>query len=132
MTRLLLIADDAFDDDRALPACAGSLREADHVDVLAPIIASRLDVIAEDEAAYRDAEARADRVVAELAADGISATGRRSSEDPFDTAVAALAAEDYAGVVVATTGDGHWREEGLLERLREAVEVPVTAIAVGD
>lgn len=132
MTRLLLIADDAFDDARAVPTCVAAMGDVDEVHVVAPVIASRLDVLTEDEGAYRDATARANRIAEALGERGISATSDRSTEDPFDTAVTTLQAGEYDGVVVATTGQGHWREEGAVDRLRETVDVPVTEVVVDD
>ena len=43
-----------------------------------------------------------------------------------------LAADDFDGVVVAVTGEGHWRERGVLPRLREAADVPVTEVVIDD
>ena len=97
---------------------------------MAPLIASRLDVLTDDESAYREASERAARVAADLTERGIAASGERSVEDPFDTAVTRLDTGEYDGVVVAVTGEGHWREEGLLERLRDATDLPITEVVI--
>lgn len=124
--RILLIADDAFDDLGDLPS---DLREvvgdADSVHVVAPTTGNRLATLTEDESIYEDAIARARRVAGVLEDAGVRATSDHSESAPLETAQAKLKAEEYDAVVVACTPDGHWREEGLLDDLRGSTEVPV-------
>lgn len=125
-TRLLLIADDGFDTPDALPeGLHDAVADADHVHVVAPVIGSRLDTLTEDESIYEDAQARARRIVEGVREHGTDADGDHSESAPLETALAELKAADYDGVIVGVTGAGHWREEGLLEQLRERAEVPV-------
>lgn len=132
-THLLVIADDSFDHPSAVPNVVEEvLGDSHRVTVVAPIIASRLDTLTDDEGAHQDAQDRSRRIVEELSERGYDAEGDYSTEGPYDTAITRLAAGDFDGVLVATTGEGHWREDGLLERLREATDVPVTAVAVND
>ena len=128
--QVLIIADDAFDEPEVVPAAVEELRDVDRVHVVAPVIASRLDTLTEDDDAHRDAQDRSRRIVADLEDRGFTATGDYSVEDPLSTAVTELQAGDFDRVVVAVTEQGHWREEGLLEQLRGATDVPVTGVSV--
>jgi hypothetical protein len=131
-TRLLLIADDGFDTPDALPeGLHDAVADADHVHVVAPVIGSRLDTLTEDESIYEDARARAERIVQGVREHGTDADADHSESAPLETAIAELQAGDYDGVIVGVTGEGHWREEGLLEQLRERAEVPVHEVTLG-
>ena len=127
-TRILVIADDVFDSGDRVPTCIDQVGSVDEVKVVAPIIASRTDTLLEDDDAYREAQARAARVADAFRERGVQATSDFSDDGPLNTAVTQLQAESFDGVVVAVTDDGHWREEGTLEQLREATTVPVTAV----
>lgn len=129
--RILLIADDGFDGPAALPdAVRDEVTHAAHVEVIAPTIGSRLDTLTEDESIYEDAVARAKRVVQALRDAGIDADGDHSESGPLAAAQARARTEEIDAIVVVTTGEGHWREEGLLEELRSSVDVPVRGVSV--
>lgn len=129
--RLLLIADDTLDELAALPEeLRTRLRDSAYVHVLAPTTGSRLDTLTEDESIYRDAVDRADRVAALVGDEGVDVTADHSESAPLESATAALKAGAYDGVVVVTTAEGHWREEGLLQQLRAASGVPVHPVTL--
>lgn len=130
--QLLLVADDALDDPDAVDRCLGRAIEAgDRVRVVAPVMAGRLDVAAGDEAAFEEARARARAVVEALRAAGVEADGEHTESAPGDVVLTEVVKRDHDGVVVVTREEGHWREEGLLERLRSRVQVPVTEVTLG-
>ena len=128
--RLLLIADDTFDDVTALPEeLCRLVSTSDHVHVVAPTTGSRLDPLTEDEAIYEDAIARANRVAELVREQGGTADADHSESAPLETATASLRAGDYDAVVVVTTGDDHWREDGLLDQLRASTDRSVHAVS---
>ena len=130
-TRILVIADDTFDSGDRVPTCLDQVGEVDEVHVVAPIIASPTDTFLEDDDAYRDAQARARRVADAFRERGVEADAGWSEDGPLNTAVTKLQADSYDGVVIAVTDEGHWREDGVLEELREATTVPVIAVGAG-
>lgn len=128
--RLLLIADECFDSLDALPddlcqLVAGS----DHVHVVAPTTGTRLETLTEDDAIYEDAIARANRVADLVREQGGTAEAHHSQSAPLETALAALRTGDHDAVAVITTGDDHWREDGLLDDLRDATDHQVHAVS---
>lgn len=128
--RLLLIADDSFDSVSSLPEELCSLvSQAEHVEVVAPTTGNRLDTLTEDQAIYDDAVARANRVADMVREQGGTAEAHHSESAPLETAQAALKSGAHDAVVVITTGDDHWREEGLLEELRASTDHPVHAVS---
>ena len=128
--RLLLIADDGFDDVTALPDDLCQLvSNSEHVHVVAPTTGGPLETLTEDDAIFDDAVARADRVAALVREQGPSADSDHSESAPLETATAKLKADDYDAVVVITTGEDHWREEGLLEKLRSLTDLQVHAVS---
>jgi hypothetical protein len=102
--------------------------------VVAPILASRVHYIASDvDRELDEARARLATALAWAAAEGISVTGK------VGDANAALAAiEDElrlygADEVIISTfpqGKSNWLETGIVERLREELEAPVTHVVV--
>ena len=96
---------------------------------MAPTTGTRLETLTEDEEIYRDAVERAEEIADLVRAQGVDVTADHSESAPLASASAALKAGTYDGVVVITTADGHWREEGMLEELRAATDVPVHAVA---
>lgn len=129
--RLLLIADDGFDDVAQLPEeLCRLVSGSEHVHVVAPTTGSRLATLTEDEAIYEDAVARANRVAELVRAQGATVDADHSESAPLESATAALQAGDHDAVVVVTTGDDHWREEGLLDQLRAATDREIHAVSV--
>jgi hypothetical protein len=101
---------------------------------VAPIVTSRVHYIASDvDAELRDARARLDDALAWARAEGLHATGKVG-----DPNVALGAIEDElrlsgADEVIISThppGQSNWVETGVLERLREELDVPLTHVIV--
>ena len=98
--------------------------------LVAPILSSRAHYIASDvDSELRDARARLDEALAWAHAEGIEATGRVG--DP-NAALGAIEDElriSGADEVIISThppGQSNWLETGIVERLREELDVPVT------
>ncbi len=128
--RLLLIADDTFDALTEMPSELRTLLgDSAHVHVVAPTTGTRLETLTEDEEIYRDAIERADRVADVVREQGVDVTADHSESAPLESATAALKAGTYDSVVVVTTDEGHWREQGLLDELRATTDVDVHAVS---
>lgn len=98
--------------------------------LVAPILSSRAHYIASDvDSELRDARARIDEALAWARAQGIEATGRVG--DP-NAALGAIEDElriSGADEVIVSTlpaGESNWLETGIVERLREELDIPVT------
>jgi membrane protein implicated in regulation of membrane protease activity len=109
-------------------------RQGAELHFVAPILTSRVHYIASDvDAELRDARARLDDALAWARAEGLDATGKVG-----DPNVALGAIEDElrlssADEVIISThppGKSNWLETGMLERLREELDIPVTHLVV--
>jgi GABA permease len=101
---------------------------------VAPILASRVHYIASDiDGELRDARERLDEALAWARAEGLRASGTVG-----DPNVALGAIEDElrlsgADEVIVSThppGQSNWLETGIVERLREELDIPVTHLVV--
>lgn len=129
---LLLVADDTFDRAEALDSCLdGAIDADDRVRVVAPVMAGPVDVAAGDEEAFAEARRRAKAVVDALREAGVEADGEHTESDPFHVVTTEVLKREYDEVVVVTLDEGHWREDGLLARLRDRIQVPVTEVTLG-
>jgi hypothetical protein len=133
--RVVVVVDETTDGDRIAGHVAASLsgRPA-RVVVIAPAVTWQGRPWPDDADAERaEAQERLEAALARLASAGIAAEGRVGSADPLET-VADAVAEIAAGrvlVVVHPRADASWAEGGLVERLRERLDVPVEQIALG-
>jgi membrane protein implicated in regulation of membrane protease activity len=109
-------------------------REGAELRFVAPILTSRVHYIASDvDAELRDARARLDDALSWARAEGLAATGKVG-----DPNVALGAIEDElrlsgADEVIISThppGRSNWLETGMLERLREELDIPITHLVV--
>jgi hypothetical protein len=105
-------------------------RDGAELRFVAPILTSRVHYIASDvDAELREARERLDEALAWARAEGLDATGKVG-----DPNVALGAIEDElrltgADEVIVSThppGQSNWLETGVLERLREELDIPVT------
>jgi hypothetical protein len=105
-------------------------REGADVHVVVPIVASRIHYIASDiDVELREARARLDDTLAWAGASGLQLTGRVG-----DPSVALGAIEDElrasgADEIIISTlppNKSNWLETGIVERLREDLDIPVT------
>ena len=128
---LLIVADDCFDNADDVPEwLRDKIESFDRVTVVAPIIGNRFAVLADDEALHVQAENRAAFIVGELQKLGVEAEGRHSTAGPYEAVTDELRSGSYEGVVVGLVDGGHWREKRLVERLREATEIPISEVVV--
>jgi hypothetical protein len=109
-------------------------REGAELRFVAPILASRVHYIASDiDAELRDARERLDEALSWARAEGLRASGTVG-----DPNVALGAIEDELRrapteeVIVSThpPGQSNWLETGIVERLREELDIPVMHIVV--
>ena len=102
--------------------------------VVAPAVASRLDWVTGDQAAYDRAMAELDATVAALEAAGIEAQGHIGAQDPLQAAADGLREFPAEAIVVVTSAgnEASWLEEGLIAKLQEQAPVPVTHVIVDE
>jgi hypothetical protein len=132
--RVLVVANRTLVSDTLRAELARRARDGAEVRIVVPILASRLHYIASDtDAELREAGARLADALAWARAEGLRVTGRVG-----DPSVALGAIEDElrrAGadeVVISTLppGRSNWLETGILERLRDDLEIPVAHAVV--
>ena len=132
--RVLVVANRTLVSDTLRAELARRARDGADVRIVVPILSSRLHYIASDiDAELREAGARLADVLAWARAEGLRVTGRVG-----DPSVALGAIEDelrQAGadeVVISTLppGRSNWLETGILERLRDDLDVPITHAVV--
>ncbi len=103
--------------------------------LVAPILASRAHYIASDiDSELRDAQARLDEALAWARAEGLDATGRVGDPNAALGAIEdALRISGADEIVISThpPGQSNWLETGIVERLREELDVPVTHLISG-
>jgi hypothetical protein len=92
------------------------------VHVVAPTLPDPPHYIASDEdAAHGAAAERLAETLAQLKQAGITATGSVGTDDPVQALGDAVAAFPAAELVIVTSTESHWLEEGVLERAHELV-----------
>jgi hypothetical protein len=132
--RVLVVANRTLGAETLRAELARRARAGAELHVVAPILTSRVHYIASDvDAELRDARARLDDALAWARAEGLHATGKIG-----DPNVALGAIEDElrlsgADEVIISTlpaGMSNWVETGILERLREELDVPLTHVVV--
>lgn len=130
--RLLVLADGggaAGAIREQLADAAGGKRAAAFV--IAPTVASRVDWLTGDQAAYDRAAGELDETLAALESVGIDAHGRVGAADPVQAAADGLREFPADAIVLVTRPDGaSWLEEGVLETLQSRAGVPVRHVAV--
>jgi len=132
--RVLVVANRTLRGETLRAELARRGREGAELRFVAPILSSRVHYIASDvDAELRDARARLDEALAWARVEGLDATGKVG-----DPNVALGAIEDELGlwgadeVIISThpPGKSNWLETGMLERLREELDIPVTHLVV--
>ena len=101
-----------------------------HLHLVAPILSSRAHYIASDvDGELRDARARIDEALAWAQSKGIDATGRVGDPNAALGAIEDELRTSGADEVIVSTlpaGQSNWLETGIVERLREELDIPVT------
>lgn len=127
---VLVVANRTLLSDALRAEIARRARAGADVHVVVPILASRIHYIASDiDVELRDARRRLDETLAWARAEGLPLTGRVG-----DPSVALGAIEDElrlsrADEVIISTLPPHksnWLETGIVEQLREELDIPVT------
>lgn len=126
--RLLLVGDERIGEPGVAEEVLARAPSAE-VRVVAPLLTGWLDrwASATDDAAGQ-ACGRVDRLVAVLREHGVEAGGGLGDEDPFQAVADALRtfAADEVMLVTSAAGRSQWADEGLAERIRARLDVPVT------
>ena len=129
--RLLVVLDDAFDTFDQVPEwIVTAVGQATHVYLLAPFIASRVAVLTDDDKARARARTKLKNITDQMAARGITAEGTMSADGPLAAVQTALLDTTYDQIVVGVHADGHWREKGLLDKLRTTTSTLVVPVVV--
>jgi hypothetical protein len=132
--RVLVVANRTLNSDALRAELVRRTQEGAELRIVAPILASRVHYIASDiDQELRDAAERLRDALAWTRAEGLRATGKVG-----DPNVALGAIEDElrlsgADEVVISThppGQSNWLETGIVERLREELDIPVTHLIV--
>jgi hypothetical protein len=132
--RVLVVANRTLVSQTLRAELTRHARNGADVRIVVPILASRLHYVASDiDAELREASTRLEAVLAWANAERLQVTGRVG-----DPSVALGAIEDelrQAGadeVLISTLppGRSNWLETGILERLREDLDIPVTHAVV--
>lgn len=128
--RVLVVANRTLLSDKLLTELGRRAQDGAEVHVVVPILASRIHYVASDiDAELREARARLDDVLAWARAEGMQVTGRVG-----DPNIALGAIEDelrvsgFDEVIISTLprGRSNWLETGIVERLREDLDIPIT------
>jgi hypothetical protein len=128
--RVLVVANRTLPSDTLRAELARRARGDADVRIVVPILASRIHYVASDiDAELREARARLDDTLAWARAEGLKLTGRVG-----DPSIALGAIEDElrlsgADEVLISTlprGRSNWLETGIVERLREDLDIPIT------
>jgi hypothetical protein len=133
-TRVLVVADERCAGAELCAAIAPELgTEGAEALVVAPALVSTVHYLDSDvESAREAAQARADEIVASLAAAGYAARGTVGSESPLEAIADALAGYPADKVIVAThpAAQTNWLERGVVDRARRLYDVPVVHVIV--
>jgi hypothetical protein len=128
--RVLVVANRTLVSDTLRAELARRAQDGAEVRIVVPILASRIHYVASDiDGELREARARLDDALAWARAEGVQVTGRVG-----DANIALGAIEDElrlsgADEVIISTlprGRSNWLETGIVERLREDLDIPVT------
>jgi GABA permease len=132
--RVLVVANRTLVSDTLRAELAGRARDGADVRIVVPILCSRIHYVASDtDGELRQARERLEDALAWARTEGLRVTGRVG-----DPSVALGAIEDelrQAGadeVVISTLppGRSNWLETGILDRLRDDLDIPITHAVV--
>ena len=129
--RLLIVLDDAFDTFDEVPGwIVAVVGQATHVHLLAPFIASRVAVLTDDDKARARSRAKLKNITDQMTARGVTAEGTVSADGTLAAVQTALLLSTYDQIVIGLHADGHWREKGLLDKLRASTNTPIVPVIV--
>ena len=130
--RILVLADTGRSDELIAALRRRRLQRRSEILVVGPLVASRLDAFADDDAATRVSHDRVARMVAALTAAGFAARGVVADSDARQAVEDTLRGEDVDEVIiVAGEADGRGElPDALRTRLQALTDVPVSRVAV--
>lgn len=133
--RILVIANETVEGEALLSEIRERCQDrTGRVLVIAPALTtSRLKEAAGDvDDAVQEAEARLERSLETIRNEGVEAEGRIGDSDPERAAEDSLRLFDADEVIVSTHTEerSRWMERGLVERLREKLDLPITHVIV--
>ena len=134
--RLLVVAGQAATSAEQLPRAVRSLIDAAaEIMVVSPALPGRLDWIASDtDKATERADERLQTVLGQLNEIGADARGRIGADDPllaFEDAIREFA-PDQLLIGLRREDRSGWQERGLLDRILERFELPMTVFQLPD
>jgi hypothetical protein len=131
---VLVVANEALAGSELRDRIAGSDGDAVAVDVLAPVLTSRVHLgVTDIDRETREARERLRRSLAWARSERIRARGRVGNTSPEQSIEDELRTFGADEVIVVThpRDRATWQERGELERLRDELELPVTHVVVG-
>jgi GABA permease len=134
LRRILVVANETVGGDELLAAIASATSTGrSEVLVVSPALNSRLRHWTSDEDGAREAaQARLDVSLERLAAIGVNARGEVGDDDPVQAVADALNTFGADEIILSThpPGRSNWLESGVVDRVRERFDVPVTHVVV--
>jgi hypothetical protein len=133
-TRVLVVANRTLASDTVRSELARRAKQGAEVRIVVPILASRIHYVASDiDAELREARERLQDTLGWARAEGVQIAGRVGDassalgaiEDEFR-----LSGADEVMIFTLPRGKSNWLETGIVERLREDLDIPVRHEAV--
>lgn len=131
--RILVIANETIAGPDLHRQISDLAEEGGHVVVVAPALSSRLKYAFSDVDGPREqAQQRLDDSLALLAMAGIRAEGEVGDASPVRAFEDAVAIHEPDAVIISTHPEGrsNWLEHGVVEKIRDRTELPVTHVVV--
>jgi hypothetical protein len=134
--RLLIVAGEAVADTEELPFGVRELVDAaEEILVVTPTLPQRFEWLASaTDRAREQADARLETVLGQIEEVGAAAAGEVGSDDPLE-AIADGVREfgpDHLLIALRAGRKAGWQEKGLLDRIQERFELPMTVFSVSD
>jgi hypothetical protein len=132
--RVLVVANRTLVSDTLRAELVRRVRNGADVHLVVPILASRIHYVASDvDSELRDARERLDDTLSWARAEGVRLTGRVGDPNIALGAIEDELRESGADEVIISTlprGRSNWLETGIVERLREDLDIPIAHAVV--
>jgi hypothetical protein len=132
--RLLIAAGEAASGPEELPFGVRELLNAsEEILVVTPTLPTRFEWLSSaTDKAREQADERLQAILGHLEEVGSNASGVSGSDDPIEALADAVRSFDPDHLVIALRSAGHagWQESGLLDRVLERFELPMTVFSV--
>jgi GABA permease len=131
--RILVVANETLAGEELRDAIMHRAKLDPELIVMAPILPSRAHLITTDiDRDIQDAQRRLDATLSWAAAKGLTAHGEVGRTHPLAAVEDGLRRFGADEVIISThpAGKSNWLESGLVERVREELDVPVTHVVV--